>query len=118
MDRLVCDESKEKTSKGADFMKKVRNQWIGLHITKPYCHNQSKVEGVISEMRKKWFIVMLRKKFPHRLWDYGIKWVTDIMQRNAGSAAYLHCRTSLEEVTGETPEISEYLDFAFYGWSW
>ena len=40
------------------------------------------------------------------------------MQRTAVSAGSLHYRTSLEQVTGETPEISDYLDFAFYDWCW
>ena len=62
-------------------------------------------------MRKKWFRVMLKKKIPHRLWDYGLKWVADIMQRTSGSAGSLHYCTSLEEVTVETTDISEYLDF-------
>ena len=29
-----------------------------------------------------------------------------------------HDRSSLEKVTGETPEISEYVDFSFYDWCW
>ena len=58
---------------------------------------------MIVEMRKKWFIVILRKKVPHILWDYGLKWVAEIMQMTAGSVGSLHDRTSLEEVTGETP---------------
>ena len=61
---------------------------------------------------------MQRKKVPQILWDYRLKWVTEIMQRTAGSEGSLHYRTSLEEVTGETPDISEYLDFAFYDWCW
>jgi hypothetical protein len=27
-------------------------------------------------------------------------------------------RTPLEQVTGETPDISEYLGFSFYDWVW
>jgi hypothetical protein len=27
-------------------------------------------------------------------------------------------RAPLEQVTGETPDISEYLDFGFYDWGW
>ena len=57
-------------------MKEFRKHGIDIHVTKPYCHNQSKVEGVIREMRKKCFCVMLRKKVLRRLWDYGIEWVT------------------------------------------
>ena len=70
------------------------------------------------EMRKKWFCVMLRKKVPHRLWDYGLKWVAKIMQRTAGLTGSLNYCTSIEEVTGETRDISEYLDFEFYDWCW
>ena len=61
---------------------------------------------------------MLRKKVPHILWGYGLKWVAEIMQRTAGSADYLHYRTSLEEVTGENPDISEYIEFSFYDCCW
>ena len=34
MDRLVCDGSKDQTSKGTDFMKEVGNHGIDLHVTK------------------------------------------------------------------------------------
>ena len=57
---------------------------------------------------------MLRKKVPHRLRDYGLKWVVDIMHRTTGSAGSLNYFISLEEVTGKTPDISEYLYFVFY----
>ena len=40
------------------------------------------------------------------------------MHRNAGLAGSLHYHTSLEEVTGETLDISDYLDFSFYDWCW
>jgi hypothetical protein len=59
---------------------------------------------------------MLKKKVPHRLWDYGFTWVceTDIV-----CAKMLKCaegRTPLERITGETPDVSEYIDFDFYNW--
>ena len=40
------------------------------------------------------------------------------MHSTTGSSGYLHYCTSLEEVTGETPDISEYLAFVFYDWCW
>ena len=40
------------------------------------------------------------------------------MQRTASSAGNLHDRTSLEKVTGDTPEISGYVDLSFYDWCW
>ena len=66
MDRLVCNGSKEQTSKGEYFTKEVYKHGIDLYVTYPDFHNKSKVEGMIREMRKKWFQVILRKKAPHR----------------------------------------------------
>ena len=61
---------------------------------------------------------MLKKKAPRRLWDYGLRWVCEIMQRTASWSRSLEGRTSLEMVTGETPDISKYLDLGFYDWCW
>ena len=56
---------------------------------------------------------MTKKYVPKRLWDYGMRWVVEIMQRTASDASMLHGMMGLEMVTGETPEISEYIDFGF-----
>ena len=61
---------------------------------------------------------MLKQWVPNCLWDYGIHWVCEIMQRAASNSGRLHSRTPLEQLTGETPDISEYLDFSFYDWYW
>ena len=61
---------------------------------------------------------MMERSVPKCLWDYGLQWVVDIIQRTASSAGNLHDCTGLEKVTGETPEILEYIDFSFYDWCW
>ena len=61
---------------------------------------------------------MTKKYVPKRLWDYRLRWVVEIMQRTASNAGTLHRRTGLDKVTGETPEISEYIDFGFYDPCW
>ena len=40
------------------------------------------------------------------------------MQITASFAADLQGRTALEELNGETPDISQYLDFGFYDRVW
>ena len=117
-DKVVMDGAAEQTGRKTTFMQQVRKHHIDFHLTKPERYNQSQVEGVIREIRKKWFRVMMKRSVPKRLWDYGLRWVVEIMQRTASSAGNLHDRTSLEKVTGETPEISEYVDFSFYDWCW
>lgn len=115
-DRLVVDGSKEQMKKGTTFYKQTRKHDIDLHRTEPNRHDQSKAEGVIRETWKRWFRVMARKKVPHRLWDYGSMWTCSTSQLTASDAGFLKGRTALEEITGETPDISEYLDFSFYDW--
>ena len=117
-DRIVCDGSGEQTGKRMEFTATARKHGIDIHLTEPDRHNQSKVKGVIRELRKRWFRVMLKQWVPNCLWDYGIRWVCEIMQRTASNSGRLHGRTPLEQLTGETPDISEYLDFSFYDWCW
>ena len=51
-DKIICDGSKEQTKCGTTFMEQVRKHHIDIHTTEPGRYNQSKVEGVIRELRK------------------------------------------------------------------
>ena len=42
----------------------------------------------------------------------------EVMQQTASTSGHLKARTPLEQLTGETPDISEYLDFSFYDLCW
>ena len=117
-DKIICDGSKEQTKRGTTFMEQVRKHHIDIHTTKPNQHNQSKVEGVIHELWKNWFHTMHRKRVPRRLWDYGLKWVSEVHVRTSSDATDLKGRTPLERITGDTVDISEYFDFGFYDWCW
>ena len=117
-EKIIMDGAGEQTGKRSTFMEQVRKHHIDYHVTEPERYNQSWVKGVIREIRKKWFRVMTKKYVPKRLWDYGLKWVVEIMQQTASDTGMLHGRTGLEKVTGETPEISEYIDFEFYDSCW
>ena len=56
---------------------------------------------------------MFKTYCPRALWSYVIPYVANIMQITASFAADLQVRTPLEALTGETPDISQYLDFGF-----
>ena len=117
-DKIIMDSSGEQTGKRSTFMEQVQKHHIDYHVTEPEQYNQSRVEGLICEIRKKWFRVMTKKYIPKQLWDYELRWVIEIMQRTASDAGTLHGRTGLEKVTGETPEIFKYTDFGFYDPCW
>jgi hypothetical protein len=117
-EKLTFDGSQEQCGKKTEFMAHVRKYSINYHVTEPYRPNHNFAEGVIREIRRKWFRVMVRKNVPQRLWDYGLQWVCDIQNRTANSARGLDGRCPLERITGDTVDISEYLDFGFYDWVW
>jgi hypothetical protein len=88
-DELTVDGSKEQNGPGTEFMKRCRRNDVTVHATKPDQSNQNPAEGVIREVRKKWFRKMMRKQVPRRLWDCGVRWTTQIMQRISTQAGGL-----------------------------
>jgi hypothetical protein len=114
--KLIIDGALEQVGAHTAFMKRVRLYDIDLHVSGPRLPKENPAEGVIREVRKKWFRLMHSKNIPKRLWDYGIQWVCEIQQRTTSSSMYSQGRTPIEIITGETPDISEYLDFGLYDW--
>lgn len=120
-EHLTFDGSKEQTKKGTQFMKQIRRHDIDYHISEPGMHNENPVEGCIRELRRKWYRIMIRKKAPKELYDYGLRWVSEtssLTHTTAGSRNIGEGSIPLTQVTGETPDISEYLDFGFYDRVW
>ena len=117
-EKLTSDGASEQTGPRTEFMKTVRKYDIDHHVSEPQRPNQNRAESVIREVKRKWFRQMSKRRVPKRLWDYGIVWVCETMSLTANSSFALAGRTPIEQVTGETPDISEYLDFEFYDWIW
>ena len=47
---------------------------------------------------------------------FAIIWICEILRQTVSFSRYAGKRTPLEIITGETPDISEHLDFGFYDW--
>ena len=113
---LTFDGHLSQTSKGSLFMKNVRKHDIKYHISAPRRPNENPAEGGIREVKRRWYRIMTKKRVPRRLWDYGLVWICETGNLTVSSSRYAKGRTALEIITGETPDISEYLDFSFYDW--
>lgn len=118
MDMLISDGAHEQVGKHSQFQAKLRKYNIQSRRSEPDRPNQNPAEGVIREIRKKWYRQIFRTNCPRRLWNYGIPYVCAIMRMTASYSGRLRGRTPLENLTGETPDISEYLDFGFYDLVW
>ena len=59
---------------------------------------------------------MRQRDVPERLWDFCFNWICETGSLSVSSSKYAKGRTPMEYISGETPDISEYLDFSFYDW--
>ena len=99
-------------------MKQIRKSDIDFHVIEPDRHNQNPCERVIIEVWRKWYRNIIRNQVTRRLWDYGMRWVCKTTQRTSTQAGGIDGCIPIELVTGETVDISEYLDFRFYDQVW
>jgi hypothetical protein len=114
-DDVTINGSKEQNAKGTEFMKTCQPNDVRVTRTEPERPNQNPAEGVIHEVLGRWFCTMIREQVPRKVWDYGIQWTAQVMQRTSTQAGSLRGECPLQEVMGETVDMSEYLDFGFYG---
>ena len=114
-DKMVFDGAKEQTGQRSEFMRALRKYRVAHWQTEPYTPWQNRAEDQIREVRRRWKLMRQRKRIPTRLWDYAMVHISKLMNMTARGPSG---RTGHEEITGETPDISEYVDFDFYDWVW
>jgi len=115
-DSLLSDGAPEVIGPKTDFMKEVNRLKIRLKRSEAGRSNQNyAAEREIGELKKRWRNRMLKRKVPPRLWDYGLVYETNILNRIPRGQQQ---RTGIELITGETPDISEWLDFELYDRVW
>ena len=112
---LVSDLAGEQTGWRSDFIKEANRLRIQQHGMEPMSQWQNKAEKVIGELKKRWLRWKTERNIPGRLWGYGLKWESEIMSRTAHGPLE---RTGVERITGNTPDISEWIDFEMYDLVW
>ena len=116
---LTCDLASEQTGKNTDVMKLIRRLNIKLRpVEKGRGITQnSKAETEIREIKTKRKARMREAQIPSRLWDYALVYIAEVQSLLARGPLQ---RSGLELISGQTPDISEWLDFDFYDrvWYW
>ena len=112
---LVFDGAKEQVGPNTEFMRCVRKNHIDWRSTEPYSPWQNRAENMIREVRKDWRRARIKRNVPRGLWDYGMSHSCKLRQLTAYGPEW---RTPYEVITGDTPDISEWVDFEFYNWVW
>lgn len=87
---------------------------IRQSVTEPYSPWQNRAELGIREAKKSIHRLMSSTKTPKPLWDYCAAYVAEITCLTVNDLFAVHGRTPYEIVTGNTPDITEYTEFAWY----
>lgn len=112
---LVVDGAQEQVGKNTEFGQLTRKHHIDLRTTEAYTPRQNRAEYYVGEIKRRWRQLVSQRKISPRLWNYGIRWLAEIMSRTAKGT---DDRTGMERFTGDTPDISEWIDFKFYDLVW
>jgi hypothetical protein len=113
---LRADLASYFSGRHTEFVKEAKRLRVKLTYAEKGRHNQNHAaEREIRDLKRRWHNKMVSKGAPKRLWDYGIVHQAEIMSRMSRGRTG---RTGYEDVTGETPDISEWVDFDFYDWVW
>ena len=113
---LHSDDAKELT---LGKWQKVRQEFsIKQTQTEPHSPWQNRAEGAIRELKRHVQRLMKRQRAPRRLWDFCAVYVSEIRTLTASPLFSLHGRTPYELVTGNTPDISEYVEYEWYQPIW
>jgi hypothetical protein len=114
--QLHTDEAKELTI--GRWKEICQTHGIKQTQTEPHSPFQNRAEINIREVKKLSRRLMHSTNCPKRLWDLCAKHVAELRCLTAQPLYSLHGRTPFEMVTGNTPDISEYISFQWYQPVW
>ena len=107
-----------KVFKYGEFHKSCRKYQIKQSFTEPYSPWQNQAEGGIRELKSYAIKMMQRVQAPLRVWCFACKYAAEVLSLCAPNSYPLMGRTSYEHVMNYTPDISEYISFEWFQWSY
>jgi hypothetical protein len=79
---------------------------------------QNRTEVEIRELKRHVRRLMMKTNTPLSLWDFCCQYTVELRNRIARPLPQLHGRTPYEVLTGNTPDISEFLEFSWFQHIW
>ena len=115
-DQVRSELDPELTGKNTEFQAQAKRLGIDVTHSEAERSNQNHAaEQEIGELKKRYKQKMIKKGAPKRVWDYGFVHQAGVLSRLARGR---NGQTGIKEVTGNTPDISEWLYFDLYDRVW
>ena len=108
------ENSPGKTGYNTEIQRVARLTRMEVQTTEPYSTLQNKAEIFIKIIKGKAKIRRVHRNTPKRVWDFSMVWEAQIYSHTAVKDG----RTSIEYLTGDRIDISEWLEFDFYDLVW
>ena len=112
---IVSDGAPEVIGKGTEFGKLSRQFSIKRHQTEPETQRHNRAEDSIRELKRRWKQRVIKRRVPKKVWDFAIVWESEILSRLCRHGTTI---SGIERITGDTPDISEWIEFEFYDLCW
>ena len=111
---LVADGAREQQM--GDFRKETRNCHVRLKQTEPHSPWQNSAEAAIGELKKGAGRKAMKANSPKKLWDHCLELQALIQSHTANS--HPDCQGQVPEtiVTGQTADISPFIELEWYEW--
>jgi hypothetical protein len=111
---LIMDNSKEQTL--GQFRAKAREADCWIKQTKAYSPWSNFAKLAIQELKKGCARKMIKARVPKRLWDECLEMESYICSSTYNGHSSLKGETPETVMSGETADISEFAEHAFYDW--
>ena len=112
--RMIMDGSKEQTQ--GRFKKKCQDADCRIKQTEPYSPWQNAAESAIRELKKAAGRKMVRAGAPKPFWADAIELEAYVRSHTAHDIYSLQGEVPETVMSGETADISQFCEFAFYDW--
>ena len=113
-EHLTFDRAMAQRGRNTPFMKAIQKHNIDWHVSQPRTPKENPAEGSIREVKRRYYRMKEKYGMHDRLWDFLTTYICETGNVTANSSKYAKGRTPMESISGDTPDISEYMDFSFY----
>ena len=111
---IFIDNAPDHTRYNKEMQRVTRLARIKVQTTEPHSPWENITEIVIKIIKGRFNRRRVQRNIPKRVWDFVMVWEAEIYSRTEGKDGGL----SLERLTGDTIDISEWLEFDFYDLVW
>jgi len=112
----LVDGAKEE--RDGEWGRIIKHYHIKTRTTEPRSPWQNRAEAGVHELKKLARKALRCTAAPTDFWCYALEWAAKVTSLTAHPLLTLHARTPEENITGRTPDISEYAHFSFFEWVW